>query len=82
VFVVTIITMITEKLSTLLMVILKTIMCEINSVESRVMLSSDKRNKRYRSQSKKAGCGKDTFMARRFDDLKKLEKIDRKLAQK
>lgn len=64
------------------MVILKTIMCEINSVESRVMLSSDKRNKRYRSQSKKAGCGKDTFMARRFDDLKKLEKIDRKLAQK
>ncbi len=49
-FVVTIITMITEKLSTLLMVILKTIMCEINSAESRVMLSSDKRKKRYRAR--------------------------------
>jgi len=45
VFVVTITTMITEKLSTLLMVILKTIMYEKNSAESRVMLSSDKRKR-------------------------------------
>jgi len=82
VFVVTITTMTTEKLSTLLMVILKIIMCEKNSAESRVMLSSDKRKKRYRSQVKKAGCGNDTFMARRFDDLKKAGKNRSKTSTK
>jgi len=58
------------------------IMCEKNSTESSVMLSSDKRKKRYRSQGKKAGCGNDTFMARRFDDLIKAGKNRSKASTK